>query len=161
MNCHCIKGHPSKRSVAKTDFLDPPCWTSSVWQTPPPHLGRPDVRIERKNVRNAKYIAIRTKIYCDPDQNLLRSTGGGVGLQYGNVKKNYLVKIFFFLAKFVFFSGCPADGRLLPVRGRPLWPTPPRPLPSGRLLMDDPFDGWPFWWMTRTSKLNDPNNIKG
>jgi len=42
-------------------------------------------RIERKNVRNAKYIAIRTKIYCDP-------WGGGLQYKLPKHQKKYLKK---------------------------------------------------------------------
>jgi len=130
MSCHVIY----IREIQKMTFgvihqrrPTTPYSTSSVWQTPPPPLRRP-VHIERKNARNAKYIAIH-------------GGGGGVELQYGlpkHRKKKVLAKkkkiwpIFFVCGQF-FYSGCPVNGRTPPIQGHPLWPTPNR-----TSLMDGP-----------------------
>jgi len=58
--------------------------------------------IQRKNVQNAKYIAIRTKIYCD------QRGGGGVGLQIG-LPKDQQKKLW----PNFFFSGRLVDGRFV------------------------------------------------
>jgi len=90
------KGSSIKDVLAKTDILDPPLYNIVVWPTPHlPHLGRLD-RIERKSVRNAKYIAIRKPVDGE----------GGVGLQYGLPKRQKKV-----LKAHFFVSGRPVDGR--------------------------------------------------
>jgi len=61
------KGSSIKDVLAKTDFLNPPCLTSSVWKTPPPssdvektqhilRFGQPWTGGGVFGVRNAKYL---------------------------------------------------------------------------------------------------------
>jgi len=126
-----IRGHPSKTSDQKLTFLPPPVQHRPFGRhhPPSPHFGRPD-RIQRKNVETQNILRSGPKI-------ILRSTGG-VGVSdfntdfntdYRKTTKKILWPNFYFLD--VRFMAAPP----LPVRGRPLWPTPPFDQTS---LMDSP-----------------------
>jgi len=94
-----------------------------------------DVRPCPDPIESVKTSETKRKIYCDPDQNILRSTEGGGGVETPIRTTETPKKTLSWPKKCfsgtIFFSGRPVDGRP-PVRGCPLWSNPP-PLLTGRL----------------------------
>jgi len=127
----------SIRLPSKNWLFGLPCPTSSVWQTPPP-LYRTFGRIERKNVRNTKYIAILTPV----------DKGGGVLDSNTNTDSwNAKKKMVWEKKKDFWTSGWWPNIPL--VRFRPHWPTPPPPLSTGLLWGMAPYlmtiVRWSWW----------------